>query len=60
MTQGTAGSESVELHEMYNLPVERVPPHRPVLRVDHPMEVRFVMRTMSRILNSLRCTLTPN
>lgn len=37
--QGTAGTESVELYEMYNLPVERVPPHRPVLRIDNAMEV---------------------
>ena len=39
--QGTAGTESVELYEMYKLPVERVPPHRPVLRRDNAMEVSF-------------------
>ena len=44
--QGTAGTESVELYEMYNLPVERVPPNRPVLRIDNAMEVSALFCNM--------------
>ena len=36
--QGTAASAEAELFEMYKLRVETVPPHRPSVRVDHPVE----------------------
>ena len=36
--QGTAASAEAELFEMYKLRVETVPPHRPSIRVDHPVE----------------------
>ena len=33
---GTAATQSLELMKVYNLKVEQIPTHRPVIRVDHP------------------------
>lgn len=33
---GTAGAQSVEFRELYDLEVVTIAPHRPVIRVDHP------------------------
>ena len=40
--QGTAAPVSEELHEAYGLEVVRVPPHRPRVRVDHPLRTVWI------------------
>ena len=36
---GTAATQGEELQEIYGLEVEAIPPHRPLIRVDHPDRV---------------------